>query len=139
MPIYEYVCTKCGRKTEIIQRMADAPLAKCPECGARVKKAFSAPAIQFKGSGWYVNDYGSGATKAAPKSEGGEESRGSSGSSDKESGKSESGAAEKAEKADKAEKAGKADRGEKAEKAEKAGRSERAESSEKKKSSKKRS
>jgi putative FmdB family regulatory protein len=128
MPIYEYVCTKCGRKTEIIQRMGDAPLAKCPDCGAKVKKAFSAPAIQFKGSGWYVTDYGSGSTKASGKSEGGEESKGSS---EKESGKSEAGAAEKAEK--KAEKADKADR------AEKAGRSEKAESSEKKKASKKRS
>jgi putative FmdB family regulatory protein len=139
MPIYEYVCTKCGRKTELIQRMGAGPLAKCPHCGARVKKAFSAPAIQFKGSGWYVTDYGSGSTKSASKSEGGEESKGSS---EKESGKSEAGAAEKADKSDKSDKSDRADRAEKAEKAdraEKAGKSDRTESSEKKKASKKRS
>jgi putative FmdB family regulatory protein len=57
MPIYEYVCGKCGKKTEVIQRVAEAPLKVCPHCGGRLKKAFSAPAIQFKGSGWYVTDY----------------------------------------------------------------------------------
>jgi putative FmdB family regulatory protein len=57
MPIYEYVCGKCARKTEVIQRMNEAPLKVCPHCGGRLKKAFSAPAIQFKGSGWYVTDY----------------------------------------------------------------------------------
>src|SRR3954449_10610824 len=58
MPIYEYNCKNCGEKTEIIQRYADKPLVVCPHCGKRaLKKAFSAPAIQFKGSGWYVTDY----------------------------------------------------------------------------------
>ncbi len=57
MPIYEYVCGKCGKKTEVIQRVGEAPLRVCPHCGGRLKKAFSAPAIQFKGSGWYVTDY----------------------------------------------------------------------------------
>jgi putative FmdB family regulatory protein len=76
MPIYEYVCGKCGRKTEVIQRVGEAPLKVCPHCGGRLKKAISAPAIQFKGSGWYVTDYarakresGSG---AKAESEGGE-------------------------------------------------------------------
>jgi putative FmdB family regulatory protein len=57
MPIYEYVCGKCGKKTEVIQRVNEAPLRVCPHCGGRLKKAISAPAIQFKGSGWYVTDY----------------------------------------------------------------------------------
>jgi len=57
MPIYEYVCQSCRRKTEAIQRMGEKPLKICPHCGGSLKKAFSAPAIQFKGSGWYVTDY----------------------------------------------------------------------------------
>ena len=80
MPIYEYECQSCGKRTEVIQRMDDAPLAACPQCGGEVKKLLSAPAVQFKGSGWYVTDYagkkgGSGAsgggaeTKSESKSE----------------------------------------------------------------------
>lgn len=57
MPIYEYECQQCGKRTELIQRFDDAPLAACPECGGEVKKLLSAPAVQFKGTGWYVTDY----------------------------------------------------------------------------------
>jgi putative FmdB family regulatory protein len=58
MPIYEYVCKNCGERTEAIQKMGEKPLTSCPHCGKRaLKKAVSAPAIQFKGSGWYVTDY----------------------------------------------------------------------------------
>jgi putative FmdB family regulatory protein len=57
MPIYEYVCQKCGKKTEAIQRVGEKPLRVCPHCGGKLKKAISAPAIQFKGSGWYITDY----------------------------------------------------------------------------------
>jgi len=57
MPIYEYVCQSCGRKTEVLQRISEKPLKICPHCGGKLKKAISAPAIQFKGSGWYVTDY----------------------------------------------------------------------------------
>jgi putative FmdB family regulatory protein len=57
MPIYEYVCQNCGKKTEAIQRVGEKPLRVCPHCGGKLKKAFSAPAIQFKGSGWYITDY----------------------------------------------------------------------------------
>lgn len=57
MPIYEYECLQCGKRTELIQRFADAPLAACPQCGGAVKKLVSAPAVQFKGTGWYVTDY----------------------------------------------------------------------------------
>src|SRR5215471_6075651 len=57
MPLYEYVCQSCGKKTEVLQRLNERPLKICPHCGGRLKKAISAPAIQFKGSGWYVTDY----------------------------------------------------------------------------------
>jgi putative FmdB family regulatory protein len=57
MPIYEYQCQKCERRTEAIQRIGERPLKICPHCGGKLKKLASAPAIQFKGSGWYVTDY----------------------------------------------------------------------------------
>src|SRR5215470_18081244 len=57
MPLYEYVCQSCGKKTEVLQRLNERPLKICPHCGGKLKKAISAPAIQFKGSGWYVTDY----------------------------------------------------------------------------------
>jgi putative FmdB family regulatory protein len=71
MPIYEYECAKCKSRIEVFQKMNDKPPAKCKKCGGRMEKQLSAPAIQFKGSGWYVTDYaGSGASKkAAEKSE----------------------------------------------------------------------
>jgi putative FmdB family regulatory protein len=60
MPLYEYVCQDCKRKTEVLQRMNERPLRICPHCGGKLKKAFSAPAIQFKGSGFYTTDYARG-------------------------------------------------------------------------------
>ena len=57
VPIYEYECRKCGARREVMQKVADKPLTKCKECGGRLEKLLSAPAIQFKGSGWYVTDY----------------------------------------------------------------------------------
>lgn len=57
MPIYEYQCLRCEKKTEVLQRFEDPPLAACPDCGGEVKKLISSPAFQFKGSGWYVTDY----------------------------------------------------------------------------------
>jgi putative FmdB family regulatory protein len=57
VPLYEYKCLKCGRKTEKIENVAGPHLKKCPHCGGKVEMMFSAPAIQFKGSGWYVTDY----------------------------------------------------------------------------------
>jgi putative FmdB family regulatory protein len=57
MPMYEYECLSCGKRTERLQRFDDAPLSACPACGGEVKKLISAPAVQFKGSGWYVTDY----------------------------------------------------------------------------------
>ena len=104
MPIYEYVCGSCKKKTEVIQGVNDAPLKVCPHCGGKLKKAISAPAIQFKGSGFYITDYARGS------SSGGESGEKSSGE------KSES----KSDKSDKSEKAGKSEKVEKkAEKKEK--------------------
>ncbi len=60
MPLYEYVCQDCKKKTEVIQRVGEKPLKICPHCGGKLKKAFSAPAIQFKGSGFYTTDYARG-------------------------------------------------------------------------------
>jgi len=66
VPLYEYQCKKCKHRFEKIQKFSDRPVKKCPECGGPVDKLISAPAVQFKGSGWYVTDYG---RKGAPPSE----------------------------------------------------------------------
>ena len=63
MPIYEYECRKCKAHIEAFQKVSDKPLTKCRKCGGRLDKRISAPAIQFKGSGWYVTDYAGKATK----------------------------------------------------------------------------
>jgi putative FmdB family regulatory protein len=57
MPIYEYECKKCKTHVEAFQKVSDKPLTKCRKCGGKLEKKISAPAIQFKGSGWYVTDY----------------------------------------------------------------------------------
>jgi putative FmdB family regulatory protein len=57
VPIYEYECQNCGHRVELIQQRSDAPLAECPKCHGAVKKLLAAPALQFKGSGWYITDY----------------------------------------------------------------------------------
>jgi putative FmdB family regulatory protein len=57
MPLYEYQCEKCGHRFEKIQKFSDRMVKKCPECGGKVEQVISAPAVQFKGSGWYVTDY----------------------------------------------------------------------------------
>ena len=67
MPLYEYRCGKCGSRIEKIQKFSDAPLTVCEKCGGELARLLSAPAIQFKGTGWYVTDY-------ARKSSGGESS-----------------------------------------------------------------
>lgn len=92
MPIYEYVCQKCGHHLEVMQKMSDKPLSKCPECKGKLEKIFSQTSFQLKGSGWYVTDY---------------------------SGKGKSEKTEKTDKAAKPEKAEKVEKTEKAEKSEK--------------------
>ncbi|HKF22017.1 MAG TPA: FmdB family zinc ribbon protein [Candidatus Angelobacter sp.] len=68
MPLYEYQCKKCKHRFEKIQKFSDRPVKKCPECGGPVEQLLSAPAVRFKGSGWYVTDY---ARKGASSSESG--------------------------------------------------------------------
>ena len=67
MPLYEYECDSCGHRFEVIQKFSDAPIEKCPKCGSTVRKLMSSPAIQFKGSGWYITDYAKKDSTAATK------------------------------------------------------------------------
>jgi putative FmdB family regulatory protein len=76
LPIYEYLCKKCGRQFERIQKFSDKPLDTCEKCGGALERLLSSPAIQFKGSGWYVTDYarkssGEPASKSEASSDGG--------------------------------------------------------------------
>ena len=57
MPLYEYECLKCGHRFEEIQKFSDEPLKEHNRCGGELRKLLSAPAIQFKGTGWYITDY----------------------------------------------------------------------------------
>lgn len=57
MPLYEYACEACSHRFEKIQKFSDEPIKVCPKCGGPVEKLLSSPAIQFKGSGWYITDY----------------------------------------------------------------------------------
>jgi len=97
LPLYEYLCPKCGR-FELIRKFSDAAVTKCPTCGAEVQKLLSAPAIQFKGTGWYITDYarkdgksGTGDSGKGPsaKSDGGKSEGGKSEGSKSEGTKSE--------------------------------------------------
>jgi putative FmdB family regulatory protein len=104
VPLYEYQCPKCGR-FELIRKFSDETVTKCPTCGSDVQKLLSAPAIQFKGTGWYITDYarkdgksGTGESSKGPsgksdgaKSEGGKSEGGKSDGGKSESGKSEGG------------------------------------------------
>jgi putative FmdB family regulatory protein len=89
MPLYEYECDRCGHRFEVIQKYSDPPIAVCPKCGGEVRKLFSSPAIQFKGSGFYITDY---ARAGKSESDGGSSSK-EQGSSSKEQGSSGSGEA----------------------------------------------
>ena len=57
MPIYKYQCHGCGQVSEVLQKMSDKPIKKCPECGGQVSKLMSMNSFHLKGSGWYVTDY----------------------------------------------------------------------------------
>lgn len=57
MPIYEFECRKCKAHLEVFQKMSDKPPVRCRKCGGKLERKLSAPAIQFKGSGWYITDY----------------------------------------------------------------------------------
>jgi putative FmdB family regulatory protein len=68
MPLYEYECDANGHRFEVIQKFSDPLVDKCPTCGSTVHKLFASPAIQFKGSGWYITDYARKDSAAAGKS-----------------------------------------------------------------------
>lgn len=92
MPLYEYQCKKCERRLEKIQKFSDPILTKCEHCGGKLERLISSPAIRFKGSGWYVNDYARGSSSAGSK-DSSAESSGGDGKKSEDSGKSsESGA-----------------------------------------------
>ena len=94
MPLYEYQCEKCGRFERIV-KFSDPPLAACPTCGGPVAKLFSSPAIQFKGSGFYITDY---AKKTSPESSGNRSSGDKSDKASADKGSGEKSSSEKTEK-----------------------------------------
>lgn len=69
MPLYEYQCESCAHRFERIQKFSDPPVETCPQCGGAVRKLLSSPAIQFKGSGFYITDYGKGGSGGESKGE----------------------------------------------------------------------
>lgn len=106
MPLYEYLCDSCGQRIEALQRLADPPLEVCPNCEGKLKKLLSAPAFQFKGSGWYVTDYaraGGGSGKGGEKPAKGDVDAG----------------ADKGDKRDKSEKSDRTEKGDRTEKSDK--------------------
>jgi putative FmdB family regulatory protein len=76
MPLYEYECQADGSRFEVIQKFSDPPVEVCPSCGGPVRRLISSPAIQFKGSGWYITDYAKKSSTDA-----GKDSKGSSSNS----------------------------------------------------------
>ena len=74
MPIYEYACTKCGHQLEVMQKISDKPLTRCPECRSKLEKLFSQTSFQLKGAGWYVTDYSQKKSDKPEKSEKSEKS-----------------------------------------------------------------
>ena len=102
MPLYEYQCDTCAHRFEVIQKFSDAPIEVCPKCGGPVKKLFSSPAIQFKGSGFYITDYArkgtDSATTASPSAESKADSKAESKSDGKSDTKTESKTETKTEK-----------------------------------------
>jgi putative FmdB family regulatory protein len=89
MPLYEYQCEACGHRFETIQKFSDPPLEACPKCGGAVQKLQSAPAFQFKGSGWYITDYARKNSGASPADAGKTEAKGDAKSDGKSEAKTE--------------------------------------------------
>lgn len=87
MPLYEYKCVKCGSRFEKIESLSASETKKCPKCGAKAERVLNAPAIQFKGTGWYVTDYaGKNSDSSAKDSKDTKEAGESAKSSDKKPG-----------------------------------------------------
>jgi putative FmdB family regulatory protein len=81
VPLYEYKCERCGKQFEVIEKFSDAPLTTHENCGGAVHRLLSAPALQFKGSGWYITDYAkSGGRKDSGASDNGAPAKSDSGS-----------------------------------------------------------
>ena len=85
MPLYEYKCKKCGRRLEKIRKFSDPPLTTCESCGGELERLVSSPAIRFKGSGFYINDYAQKSSDAGSNSSA--DSSASSEKKEKETGK----------------------------------------------------
>jgi putative FmdB family regulatory protein len=101
MPLYEYECKKCHHRFEKIQKFSDPHVKKCPKCGGPIEQVISAPAVQFKGSGWYVTDY---ARKSGSSPSSGDSGSKDSSSKDEKSAKAKSDDKPKSEDKPKAEK-----------------------------------
>ena len=102
MPLYEYQCKSCHTLTERIQKFSDPPLTVCPHCGGEMEQLLSAPAVQFKGAGWYVTDYarkgrGGGSAGSSKEGKSGGDSDGKSSSGSGSSSSREGSAASKSE------------------------------------------
>ncbi len=101
MPLYEYQCDACARRFELIRKFSDPPVTDCPTCGGSVQKLLSSPAIQFKGTGWYITDYArkpSAGQAASEKAAG--DSKGAAKEKSSTDGKSRSGEASPASRSD---------------------------------------
>jgi putative FmdB family regulatory protein len=72
MPLYDYECEQCHRHTEKIQKFSDAPLTECPHCGGHLERVLHAPAVAFKGGGWYADGYGNSKPKTGGDGKAGE-------------------------------------------------------------------
>ncbi|HEV2711067.1 MAG TPA: zinc ribbon domain-containing protein [Edaphobacter sp.] len=77
MPLYEYECTACHRRTEKIQKFSDAEITVCPFCSGPLERVISAPAVSFKGGGWYADGYGNAKPKSSGENKGGSEGKSS--------------------------------------------------------------
>ncbi|NTU51212.1 MAG: zinc ribbon domain-containing protein [Candidatus Aminicenantes bacterium] len=101
MPLYEYKCKKCRETTEVLQKAKDKPPEKCPKCGGSVAKLVSSPAIQFKGTGWYITDYAKKGPEAAGATDGAKTGAKAESKAEIKSGDGETAKKKKPEKADK--------------------------------------
>src|SRR5580693_3095006 len=90
MPLYEYECTACHKHTEKIQKFSDPEITVCPHCGGKLERVISAPAIAFKGGGWYADGYGNAKPKSSGDNSSGDKSSSDSSSSDSKTGESKS-------------------------------------------------
>ncbi|MBA2354267.1 MAG: FmdB family transcriptional regulator [Acidobacteria bacterium] len=104
MPLYEYECDTCGHRFEVIHKFSDPPITVCPKCQSAVRKLFSSPAIQFKGTGWYITDY---ARKNNPGAGSNSNDSGGDKGEKRSQEKGEQGSQEKSDKSEKGEKGGK--------------------------------